>query len=91
MYPHQDVVQFQGLAATLLTATARDPLFIPQILNHVGPASVRTGLFFLCLNAKVFLCVRALGKVRSYKVERKLRYVWSILHLITIHQYFFSS
>jgi hypothetical protein len=29
------------LAATLLTATARDPLFIPQILNHVGPASVR--------------------------------------------------
>jgi hypothetical protein len=36
----QDVVQFKGLAATLLAATARDPLFVPQILGHVGLASV---------------------------------------------------
>ena len=28
----QDVVQFKGLARTLLQATARDPLFIPQVV-----------------------------------------------------------
>jgi len=36
----QDVVQFAGLSRTLVEATVRDPLFIPQILGHVGPAAL---------------------------------------------------
>ena len=36
----QDVVQFTALAKTLGVATIRDPLFIPQILQHVGVKSI---------------------------------------------------
>ena len=36
----QDVVQFKGLTATLVQATVRDPLFIPQLLLHIGPVSL---------------------------------------------------
>jgi hypothetical protein len=36
----QDVVQFRGLALTLLEATWRDPLFVPQIFKHVGPVAL---------------------------------------------------
>jgi len=36
----QDVVQFRGLAGTLLQATLRDPALIPQILLHVGLPAV---------------------------------------------------
>lgn len=35
----QDVPQFGPLGATLLGQMVTDPLFVPQILKHVGPAA----------------------------------------------------